>query len=68
MYQQRSKTVTRLHPNKSISRNQIQHQQPLEDRRSGDDRRQSFDNSYFLKGGIERRSWKERRFLWYMTE
>jgi hypothetical protein len=37
------------------------------DRRSGKDRRQSFNSQYFLKGGIERRSWKERRYLWYMT-
>jgi hypothetical protein len=37
------------------------------DRRSGKDRRQSFNSSYFLKGGVERRSWKERRYKWYMT-
>ncbi|MGD9412580.1 MAG: hypothetical protein PVJ54_12000, partial [Desulfobacterales bacterium] len=26
------------------------------------------DFNYFLNGGIGRRSWRERRFLWYMTE
>ncbi len=36
------------------------------DRRSGKDKRQSFNSEYFLKGGVERRSWKERRCLWYM--
>jgi hypothetical protein len=68
MYPQRQKTVTRLHPKKSYSRNQKQLQQPVSDRRSGVDRRQARDNRYFLKGGLERRSWQERRFLWYMTE
>lgn len=37
------------------------------DRRSYGDRRKSGKRDYFLKGGKERRSWKERRFLWYMT-
>jgi hypothetical protein len=68
MLPQRQKTVTRLHPKASISRNQKQLRHPVEDRRSGVDRRQTFDNRYFLKGGVERRSWKERRYLWYMTE
>ena len=31
------------------------------DRRSGRDRRNDYSINYFLKGGIERRSWKERR-------
>ncbi len=31
------------------------------DRRSGVDRRKVHDLEYFLKGGVERRSWKERR-------
>jgi hypothetical protein len=31
------------------------------DRRSGEDRRKSYDLEYFLKGGIERRGGKERR-------
>ena len=37
------------------------------DRRSGKDRRQVFNSAYFLKGGVERRSWKERRYKWYVT-
>lgn len=68
MLPQRQKTVTRLHFEESVSRIQKQLQKPVGDRRSGVDRRQSFDNRYFLKGGVERRSWKERRYLWYMTE
>jgi hypothetical protein len=68
MLPQRKKTVTRLHLEKSVSRNQKQPKTPIGDRRSGVDRRQSSDNHYFLKGGVERRSWKERRYLWYMTE
>ena len=68
MLPQRQKTVTRLHLEASVSRNQKQLRQPAEDRRTGVDRRQSFDNRYFLEGGVERRSWKERRYLWYMTE
>jgi len=31
------------------------------DRRSGDDRRKAHDLDYFLRGGVERRCWKERR-------
>jgi hypothetical protein len=68
MLPQRKKTVTRLHLEKSVSRNQKQLKTPVGDRRSGVDRRQSSDNRYFLKGGVERRSWRERRYLWYMTE
>jgi hypothetical protein len=68
MLPQRKKTVTRLHRDKSVSRIEKQSKPPVADRRSGADRRQSFDNQYFLSGGIERRSWKERRYLWYMTE
>ncbi len=37
------------------------------DRRSGQDRRKGSNAKYFLKNGVERRSWKERRYLWYMT-
>ena len=37
------------------------------DRRSGVDRRKSNNRDYFSLGGIERRSWHERRRLWYMT-
>jgi hypothetical protein len=33
------------------------------DRRSGDDRRQSYRLGYFMNGGIERRSGKERRLM-----
>ena len=36
-------------------------------RRSGRDRRKVSTKKYFLKGGVERRSWKERRKRWYMT-
>jgi len=31
------------------------------DRRFGEDRRREHYLDYFLKGGVERRSWKERR-------
>ncbi|MGD2097888.1 MAG: hypothetical protein PVG35_09925 [Desulfobacterales bacterium] len=68
MLPQRQKSVTRLHPEKSDYRKQKQRQKAVADRRSGIDRRQSVDNRYFLNGGVERRSWKERRYLWYMTE
>lgn len=34
---------------------------PLEDRRSGEDRRLAYDLDYFLDGGEERRSSQERR-------
>jgi hypothetical protein len=37
------------------------------DRRSGKDRRKTYKALYFLKGGIERRNWRERRYLWDMT-
>jgi hypothetical protein len=37
------------------------------DRRSGKDRRKTYQALYFLKGGIERRKWRERRYLWDMT-
>ena len=68
MLPQRLKTVARLHPEKSVSSDQKKLKKPAGDRRAGVDRRQSFDNRYFLEGGVERRSWKERRYLWYMTE
>lgn len=38
-----------------------------QDRRSGNDRRKSSIRNFLLNGCIERRNWKERRFLWYMT-
>jgi hypothetical protein len=37
------------------------------DRRSGQDRRKSQQPDFLSEGGVERRSWKERRYLWYMT-
>ncbi|GEM_PF-2298606 len=37
------------------------------DRRSYVDRRKTFTRAYFLKGGKERRSWRERRYIWDMT-
>ena len=36
-------------------------------RRSGKDRRKKLTLKYFIKGGFERRSWKERRKYWYLT-
>jgi len=38
-----------------------------QDRRSGIDRRRLPVRNYLLNGFVERRSWAERRFLWYMT-
>jgi hypothetical protein len=37
------------------------------DRRSGVDRRKCINRDYLSNGGLERRSWRERRKLWYMT-
>ena len=37
------------------------------DRRSYGDRRKTRARIYFLNGGKERRSWKERRYIWDMT-
>jgi hypothetical protein len=31
------------------------------DRRSGEDRRKVYDLDYFSNGGVERRTWRERR-------
>ena len=36
---------------------------PLEDRRSGEDRRTAYDLDYFQEGGVERRLVPERRSL-----
>jgi hypothetical protein len=36
---------------------------PLEDRRSGEDRRTAYDLDYFQEGGAERRNGPERRSL-----
>ena len=37
------------------------------DRRSGKERRKSSHKKYFLEGGLEKRSWRERRKYWYLT-
>ena len=58
----------RLNPNKSKGNINRPIKSIYPDRRSGEDRRKSYSIDYFLQGGIERRSWKERRYLWYMTE
>jgi len=63
-----TKTVARLPHRKLLSKNNSHLKQHAIDRRSGKDRRRSGGTNYFLNGGIERRSWRERRFLWYMTE
>jgi hypothetical protein len=68
MHHQSTKTVTRLPHKKLPSKKNAPLKHPAADRRSGEDRRKSLDPNYFLNGGIERRSWQERRFLWYMTE
>ena len=39
----------------------------VEDCRSGKERRKTSNKKYFLEGGLERRSWKERRKYWYLT-
>ena len=36
-------------------------------RRSGEERRRGQSKKYFSDGGKERRSWAERRNLWYRT-
>ena len=63
-----TKTAARLQNKTLRLKNITPLKQPATDRRSGKDRRKSGDINYFLNGGIERRSWRERRFLWYMTE
>ena len=37
------------------------------DRRCCPERRKSYSRRYFTYGGKERRSGRERRFVWYMT-
>ena len=37
------------------------------DRRSGEERRKAQSKNYFFDGGNDRRSWTERRNLWYLT-
>jgi len=62
------KKLISLYPNKS-EKNTSQLLKSIDsDRRSGKDRRRSYSRDYFLHGGIERRSWKERRYFWYMTD
>jgi hypothetical protein len=57
-----------LHPNKSRKKNDHRLKSIYSDRRSGKDRRKSHSAAYFSHGGLERRSWRERRYLWYMTD
>lgn len=68
MHRQNTKTVARLHQNKKLSNNNKHPRGPTADRRSGNDRRKIYNAVHFLNGGTERRSWKERRFFWYMTD
>jgi len=68
MHRQNTKSVTRLHQNNKLSKTPKHLKRLAADRRSGNDRRTIYSAAYFLNGGIERRSWKERRFFWYMTD
>ena len=68
MYRQNTKSVVRLHQNSKLSKNNKHLKPPAADRRCGADRRKLSSADYFLKGGVERRSGKERRFFWYMTD
>jgi hypothetical protein len=68
MHHPNTKTVARLPHRKLLAKHNSPLKDPATDRRSGKDRRRSRDTLYFLNGGIERRTWGERRFLWYMTE
>ena len=52
---------------KLFTKNNILPESSPDDRRSGKDRRKSYRPIYFIKGGIERRTWKERRYVWNMT-
>lgn len=60
--------LIRLYPNKSKRKNDRLLKSINSDRRSGKDRRRSYSNVHFFHGGIERRSGRERRYLWYMTD
>jgi hypothetical protein len=62
------KELIRLYPNKSKRNTDRLLKSINSDRRSGKDRRRYYSHDYFLHGGIERRSWKERRYFWYMTD
>jgi hypothetical protein len=68
MHRQNTKSVARLHQNNKSLKTHKHPKRPAVDRRSGNDRRKIYDATYFLNGGVERRSWKERRFFWYMTD
>jgi hypothetical protein len=57
-----------MHPNKSRRKNNQLLKNIYSDRRSGKDRRRSQSTDYFFHGGLERRSWRERRYFWYMTD
>jgi hypothetical protein len=57
-----------LYPNKSKINADRLLKSMNSDRRCGKDRRKSYNRDYFLHGGVERRSWKERRYFWYMTD
>ena len=65
MYPIDKKKASSLLRLKTTERNRIFN--PTGDRRSGADRRKSLSQQYFSDGGTERRSWKERRYIWYMT-
>jgi hypothetical protein len=62
------KELIRQYPNKSKRKNDRLLKSIYSDRRSGKDRRSSYSIDYFFHGGIERRSWRERRYLWYMID
>jgi hypothetical protein len=68
MHRQNTKAVARLHQNNKLSKTHKHPKPPTADRRSGNDRRKIHSAAYFLNGGVERRTWKERRFFWYMTD
>jgi len=68
MHRPYTKTVARLHQTESLSKKNTYPKRSTLDRRCGWDRRKTYSAAYFLNGGVERRSWKERRFFWYMTD
>jgi hypothetical protein len=68
MNHQDKKQVIRQYPNKFERKSYRLVKSIYPDRRSGKDRRISYSIDYFSEGGIERRSWRERRYLWYMTD
>jgi hypothetical protein len=68
MNQPDTKKSTHLYPIKPEGKKDQMLKSIYSDRRSGNDRRKSYSADYFINGGIERRSWNERRYLWYMTD